>query len=393
MYDYTCIEILEDDFKDDEIEYFKLNKNFDEKDIPIEIYVLQFPQSEELSFSLGQILKVENSYIIHTASTEGGSSGSPIIKREDHSVIGLHFGGNKNYNKAFKLEDILTNIMNIYSNIDIIHNYIKKEKLLNSKSLNYSIIRKYKSGKLGNIYIGSRKEMKKDLLIISINLFKLYEISKDIKILSEEINKNIDICRLFPSNDFDYFINGNNINIIIEKYKIKFTNYFEEKNNDFNFDEINNFNGQLKNFMKIINKNNIYLGTINIDNILISKINDDKIKYQFLFFYDKIILNDNKMFLSPELIEKKKDYSKSDLWSIGILFHFILSKAEYPLNFYTTSQFIENIKNNSFKLDSKNIENNLPDLIQLLLKYKINDRISWNDYFNFFFEKKGYKNE
>ena len=67
-----------------------------------------------------------------------------------------------------------------------------------------------------------------------------------------------------------------------------------------------------------------------------------------------MILIDNKLFLSPEILEKKTDYSKSDLWSVGALLHFILSKEKYSLNFYTSNQFIDSIKNNSFLFDSEN---------------------------------------
>ena len=34
MYDYTCIEILENDFKEDDIDFFKLGKKLEPKDIP-----------------------------------------------------------------------------------------------------------------------------------------------------------------------------------------------------------------------------------------------------------------------------------------------------------------------------------------------------------------------
>ena len=388
MYDYTCIEILDNDFKEEDIDFFKLGKKLEPKDIPTEIYVLQFPQSEELSFSFGQISKAEDSYLVHTASTEGGSSGSPIIKREDHSVIGLHFAGNKIYNLGFKIEDILINIMNIYSDIDIIQNYIEKEKLIKSNSLQCNSINKYRVGKIGVIFNGNSKELKKDIFIISINLVILYEMkNKNINYFSEEIKKNIEICRLLSNNVFDYYINGNNINIVVEKYKTKFNDYFEEKNKDFDFEEIKNLFSELKAYMEIIHKNNIYLGTININNILISKINGDKIKYQFLFYYDKMILSDNKLFLSPEILDKKKDCSKSDLWSVGALLHFILSKEKYSLNFYTSNQFIDSIKNNSFLFDSENIDNNLLSLIQFLLKYEINERITWDNFIKFSLKK------
>jgi V8-like Glu-specific endopeptidase len=53
---------------------------------------------------------------LHYASTEKGSSGSPIISRDNLSVIGMHCGGS-NINYGFLLKDILSYIKYIYDNI------------------------------------------------------------------------------------------------------------------------------------------------------------------------------------------------------------------------------------------------------------------------------------
>ena len=97
--------------------------------------------------------------------------------------------------------------MNIYSDIDIIKNCIEKEKLIKSNSFQRNNIKKYRKGKIGVIFNGSLKEMKKDIFIISINLVILYEIkNKNSNYFSEEIKKSIKICRLLSNNVFDYYI-------------------------------------------------------------------------------------------------------------------------------------------------------------------------------------------
>jgi V8-like Glu-specific endopeptidase len=78
---------------------------YDSKDILIDndIFILQFPQGKDLSFSHGIIKSIKDSIIVHNASTEEGSSGSPVIRRSDKNyVIGLHFGGKKKKNKEKK---------------------------------------------------------------------------------------------------------------------------------------------------------------------------------------------------------------------------------------------------------------------------------------------------
>ena len=57
---------------------------------------MQYPEGNELCFSYGKVLSLKENYIVHTASTKDGSSGSPIIRRsEDNYIIGLHYGGFK----------------------------------------------------------------------------------------------------------------------------------------------------------------------------------------------------------------------------------------------------------------------------------------------------------
>ena len=113
--DYTCIELLE---SDDIIDFFEIEPDlfkYDNKEIlkDNEIFILQFPGGNNLSFSLGKILTLKDNTIVHTASTEGGSSGSPIIRRNSKNyVIGLHFGCHKEdiYNLATDFISIVDDI-------------------------------------------------------------------------------------------------------------------------------------------------------------------------------------------------------------------------------------------------------------------------------------------
>ena len=86
--DYTCIEIFDDDLED--LFFFELSKKEMKKDK--DVFILQHPKGEDiLSYSLGQIRKIKDSVIYHSASTNPGSSGSPVINREDFSIFGIHY--------------------------------------------------------------------------------------------------------------------------------------------------------------------------------------------------------------------------------------------------------------------------------------------------------------
>ena len=122
--DYTCIELFE---SDDINDYFKIDPKIFKYDKNLlknkDIFILQFPIGNDLSFSYGKILSLKYNKIIHSASTDIGSSGSPIIRRcMNNYIIGLHFGGipnNKNeykYNLANTFDSILNNIKQQYFN-------------------------------------------------------------------------------------------------------------------------------------------------------------------------------------------------------------------------------------------------------------------------------------
>ena len=83
---------------------------------------------------MGQITRIDDSIISYSASTDGGSSGSPIISRKNfYNVIGVHYAGIEklNENQAHIMEEILLDIKNQYNykhstlsnNIKIIKNH------------------------------------------------------------------------------------------------------------------------------------------------------------------------------------------------------------------------------------------------------------------------------
>ena len=121
---YTCIELFETDgiTKD----YFKIDPNlFKHNNKYLEnndIFILQFPDGNELSFSNGKILSLEGNIIKHRAPTSNGSAGSPIIRRsKENYIIGLHCGyvekENKyQYNYGITFDSILDDIKQLFSN-------------------------------------------------------------------------------------------------------------------------------------------------------------------------------------------------------------------------------------------------------------------------------------
>ena len=172
---------------------------------------------------------MKDNKIIHDASTDNGSSGSPIIRRsKDNYIIGLHYGGikkNKNeykYNLATSFDSILDNI--IEQNYIINYIYIPKK---DSKEINLlhdynQDIKKWKKAHKKS-YLEAKKEITEENIEIYVNDKKIkfdykYKIkdSKEIKVkfkfkkLLANISYMFYRCSSLESIDLSSF-NSNNI--------------------------------------------------------------------------------------------------------------------------------------------------------------------------------------
>ena len=79
------IKILDDDLIND---FFEVEEYINENDcLNKEISIIQHPKGEGISFANGIIINFNDKFIKHSASTEQGSSGSPIIFFNNTKVI------------------------------------------------------------------------------------------------------------------------------------------------------------------------------------------------------------------------------------------------------------------------------------------------------------------
>ena len=113
--DATVIEIIPRDkiskkyFLLPNIDYMDNYKDLINKDITI----IQYPGGK-MSYSHGKIVDINNYEITHTASTESGSSGSPLFIKDVDKVIGIHTGGITN--KTNNFADSIGPIFNYFAN-------------------------------------------------------------------------------------------------------------------------------------------------------------------------------------------------------------------------------------------------------------------------------------
>ena len=127
---YTCIEIFNSDY----IDHFFTIKSYEEKNNYLkeqDIFTLQY-FSNNISFSYGKIISIDDKKIIHNAISEYECFGCPIISKINNSIIGL------NYDK-----DITNYLNNIGTTFDSIINDIRSfeysglEKEMNLDKENY----------------------------------------------------------------------------------------------------------------------------------------------------------------------------------------------------------------------------------------------------------------
>ena len=199
--DYTCIEI----FNSDGIKnYFKIepkiyefkdsskSKIFEEEDI----FILQFYDDNKITFSEGNIKEINDYEIVHQASTEEGSSGSPIIKRDkynkDNYIIGLHKGAYKDEDKDKRIYNLGIAFYSILDNI--------KKQFINE---------------INCVYIQDKD--KKEIYLIhdySCDTSKFNEYSKKIYREAKEMNK------ILLENYIELYVNDKKIDFTY-KYKFK----------------------------------------------------------------------------------------------------------------------------------------------------------------------------
>ena len=232
----------------------------------------------------------------------------------------------------------------------------------------YGKIFKAKNLETGN-YVAIKEIQKKK----SDNKY-LNEIEKTPKIKNENI---ISIKETFETNYFFY--------IVMELCICNLEEYIKMRDTGLSIDEIKQVLFQINNTLKLTLKENLIHRDLKPSNILISlnKIDNCVIKLSNYVSSKEIfnIMSNSRISLtiSPEILNNCDDLSKSDLWSLGIIIYYMYFK-EYPY-FGENYNLLLNDINSKKKLKIINNEE-LNDLLNRMLKININERISWDDYFN-----------
>ena len=246
------------------------------------------------------------------------------------------------------------------------------------------IWKKYKERKMmsSNNYSKIYKAIDKsnnNVIIKEINLKKYsgHE-SFNIEILNQIKTENtVNIIDSYKIDDKYY--------IIMEKYEKNLESY--AKIEPFSPEEIRKLLNQINGTLKLIKANKIIYYNLNLNNILVS----EEKTFKLSDFYncptptvESISFQNNCLFIAPEILKNNNCNEKSDIWSLGVIIYYLLFK-KYPYEGNSEFALLRDIDSKKNLGLDKIKNNNLKDLINKMLKIKLEERLSWDEYFNHFF--------
>ena len=285
----------------------------------------------------------------------------------------------------------------------------------------YQIESKIAQGGFSVIYKAYSKENKEEraIKLIDINIFREHykrenyknPTEEEIKPFLDDILKEIEYMKIVEGKNkenkntvkvYEYFINKEEIAIVMELCDNNLFNYCSNRNGPLNIEEIREILTQLNNTFKIMNQNRIVHRDIKLENILINYEDDKKTKFivKLTDYSVSIILlsSSRKLqthvgtpyYMAPEIMIGEEYNEKCDLWNLGVVIYILFFRL-YPYKGNTEIAILNQIKSFRQRYLRKTGNSYLDDLISKLLTYEPDKRISWEAYFEHPFFTNNYK--
>ena len=248
-------------------------------------------------------------------------------------------------------------------------------KLISEKSLHSEII-VYNSN-----YMNKNVKIKRfDLNKVKFNPEKIKNNCEFMKQMNNNINYSVKIIDNFKKDDYYY--------IVYENCETNLEDVIRKSKSGISVRRMKGLMNQFNEVMKYIFENKKAHRDIKPSNILLNKKNT-LTGYKILisdYSYEKPEKDENNYiynyYIPPEVLNNnEEDFSKEDLWSIGIMLYRMYIK-KYPFNFQEYCDFMSSKGKIKFKSLDKIKNKELKDLVTRLLSYEPNKRIKWEDYFN-----------
>ena len=239
---YTLIEIFESDGIEDFFEIdriiFKESKSLENE----EIIILEY--GEKLSFCSGKIKYHKNNQLIYTTSLKNDPLGSPIIRKSNTMVLGIHINNENNeYIVGLPFGTILNDLKRQLEEEKKINKLIiANVEITKNKNLTSITINSYENNENNNIIFGNIRIEKDNTTSLIINSFensKNGPLSSQLMLFStkfEGINNEDEIkdCDIYINGqkiDFHYYVNFPKAG----DYKIQYIFHKQFKSTNFMF--------------------------------------------------------------------------------------------------------------------------------------------------------------
>ena len=256
---------------------------------------------------------------------------------------------------------------------------------MNSVWDEYKNIELIGSGSFADVYRAKNKKTNEYVAIKEIKKSNINvdDILKEIEIMKKlESENSVSLIDTIETEDCYY--------LILELCYISLEDYIKMRKEPLSIEEIREVLLELNECFKEMKNKNIIHRNLKPSNILLSnKLKINKICFKISDFglsklivgskMNKMSLNGTPITMAPEILKGEENLIsyKSDIWSLGIIIYYMLFK-EYPYN-GNEYQIIQQIES---KKQLKTINNkDLDDLIKQMLIQNINERITWEKYF------------
>ena len=255
----------------------------------------------------------------------------------------------------------------------------------------YKLEKQIGSGSFGDVYRGVDKHSGMKVAIKRIRKKILYENGQ---YLLRAYYREIDCMKKCECENSIRFIRDfqtqNNYNIIMELCDTDLLCHLYQRPEPFTVDEIRSIFSQLNNVFKKMQQHKIIHRDLKLGNILI-KFTDES-KKNFIpklsdYGFSKELNNYNfaanthlgtPATMAPEIIMNFPYNEKSDLWSVGVMMYQLYYK-QVPYEGNTEQEIISKINGNvPFNMPE---DEKFADLINQLLVVNVQNRISWDQYF------------
>ena len=245
------------------------------------------------------------------------------------------------------------------------------------------------------LYNAINKKTGKYVAIKEINKYEFKDIQKYEKIVNKIKSENyISIKEIIEEREFYY--------IVMELCLCNIEEYLKIKGEPFSINEIFEMLTQINNTFKIMQKEKMIHKNLKLSNLLLKMENLNKMKIVISDFnpsdnlenlqllMTKTKKKNNYFTTAPEILKGEEISSKVDIWSLGIIIYYLIFN-EYPYTGETEFKFIKDIHSNKpLKIIN---DNELNDLVKKMLCANVNERLSWDDYFNHPFFKKQFNQD